>query len=157
MRKVCRKCNTEKDILEFYRHSIEKDGHTSVCKDCIKIQVVKYAANNKEKVNLRARKWRLINKERVRYYWDNFELKNKEKLAERHKLWRRKNIIKARVHSTVGNYVRRGDIIKRPCVVCGEIKRVHGHHNDYSKPLDIVWLCPKHHIFFHKDQVNLTF
>ena len=38
---------------------------------------------------------------------------------------------------------------KRPCCVCGE-RRVHAHHEDYDWPLDVVWLCQKHHMQRHK-------
>jgi hypothetical protein len=39
--------------------------------------------------------------------------------------------------------VRAGRLTREPCH-CGH-KKVEGHHRDYSKPLDIVWLCKKHH------------
>ena len=29
-------------------------------------------------------------------------------------------------------------------------KRIHGHHPDYSKPLEVIWLCPLHHTQLHK-------
>lgn len=41
-----------------------------------------------------------------------------------------------------------GEIKRQPCEVCGEIK-THGHHEDYSKPFDVKWLCPKHHSEVH--------
>ena len=34
MRKLCNKCNTEKEISEFYKHHITKDGYCNQCKDC---------------------------------------------------------------------------------------------------------------------------
>lgn len=37
-----------------------------------------------------------------------------------------------------------GTIVKKPCQVCGNLK-VEGHHEDYSKPLEVDWLCRKHH------------
>jgi len=37
---------------------------------------------------------------------------------------------------------------KQSCEVCGEIKAL-GHHDDYDKPLEVRWLCPKHHIELH--------
>lgn len=40
--------------------------------------------------------------------------------------------------------LRDGALTPQPCEVCGE-KRVHGHHEDYSKPLDVMWLCSTHH------------
>jgi hypothetical protein len=40
--------------------------------------------------------------------------------------------------------VNRGDLVRKPCEVCGA-EKTHAHHDDYSKPLDVMWLCPKHH------------
>jgi hypothetical protein len=39
--------------------------------------------------------------------------------------------------------IRRGKIKPQPCKVCGE--KAQGHHLDYSKPMDVQWLCSKHH------------
>jgi len=44
--------------------------------------------------------------------------------------------------------ISRGLIVRKPCEVCGESK-VHAHHDDYSKPLNIRWLCLIHHRQFH--------
>ena len=46
-------------------------------------------------------------------------------------------------------YVKRGKIKKTPCVMCGN-PHVHGHHEDYSKPLDVIWLCAAHHKDKHR-------
>lgn len=37
-----------------------------------------------------------------------------------------------------------GALVRQPCERCGEGK-VDAHHNDYSRPLDVRWLCRKHH------------
>lgn len=37
-----------------------------------------------------------------------------------------------------------GRIVKHPCCKCGSIKS-EAHHKDYSKPLDVEWLCRRHH------------
>ena len=34
MVKVCKKCNLEKDILDFYTHKQMKDGYLNICKKC---------------------------------------------------------------------------------------------------------------------------
>lgn len=39
------------------------------------------------------------------------------------------------------NYaVRAGHVAKLPCEVCGSLKS-NGHHEDYGKPLVVIWLC----------------
>lgn len=35
-----------------------------------------------------------------------------------------------------------------PCEVCGD-PNVHAHHEDYTKPLEVNWLCPLHHVERH--------
>lgn len=51
--------------------------------------------------------------------------------------------------------VNRGELVRQPCVVCAERgfandSKSHGHHEDYSKPLDVIWLCPMHHRWIHQ-------
>lgn len=52
----------------------------------------------------------------------------------------------------VKSAIRRGELIRQLCEKCGFIwprRRSHGHHEDYSKPLDVVWLCTMHHKMRH--------
>jgi tRNA(Arg) A34 adenosine deaminase TadA len=44
--------------------------------------------------------------------------------------------------------VRYGIIKRLPCEVCGD-RKSHGHHHDYSKPLEVTWLCRAHHDDLH--------
>lgn len=37
-----------------------------------------------------------------------------------------------------------GKLIQRPCYLCGNEKS-EAHHPDYDKPLEVVWVCRKHH------------
>lgn len=56
--------------------------------------------------------------------------------------------IKANCRSYLNVYIRRGRIIRGPCEVCGSLN-VHAHHDDYSKPLQVRWLCKPHHQLLH--------
>lgn len=49
--------------------------------------------------------------------------------------------------SYLGVYIRRGKINREPCEVCGS--KAEAHHDDYSKPLQVKWLCRKHHMKLH--------
>jgi phosphotransacetylase len=53
---------------------------------------------------------------------------------------RRKNLARKRLQKAVSL----GKIQKLHCMVCGSVD-VEGHHPDYDRPLDVVWLCAEHH------------
>ncbi len=42
-----------------------------------------------------------------------------------------------------------------PCEICDESDS-DAHHPDYSKPLEVVWLCRKHHLALHKKNHNIV-
>ena len=44
--------------------------------------------------------------------------------------------------------VASGALVRNPCEVCGNPK-AQGHHDDYSKPLVVRWLCASHHREHH--------
>ena len=48
----------------------------------------------------------------------------------------------------VQNAKARGRLLPAPCEICGE-PETEAHHDDYSKPLDVRWLCRKHHKELH--------
>ena len=58
--------------------------------------------------------------------------------------WRKKNPEKYKAHNTVNNAIRAKRLKRGTCEVCGS-EKVHAHHDDYSKPLDVRWLCVEHH------------
>lgn len=43
-----------------------------------------------------------------------------------------------------------GDITRQACEVCGE-PSAEAHHDDYTKPLEVRWLCKKHHTELHME------
>ena len=53
----------------------------------------------------------------------------------------------------VGQAVRDGRLIPQPCEKCGA-SPTHAHHDDYSKPLDVRWLCPVHHAEHHHAAID---
>lgn len=48
--------------------------------------------------------------------------------------------------------VSKGKVTRDPCEVCGD-RDTHGHHEDYSRPLEVVWLCQAHHGERHRAPV----
>jgi len=70
--------------------------------------------------------------------------KNRKKYSELTEIQKKKS--NCRSYSNV--YKRSGKILINNCVICG--KKAEKHHEDYDKPLKVVWLCRKHHLKKHK-------
>lgn len=45
--------------------------------------------------------------------------------------------------------IQAGKLHRGPCEVCGAAQ-ADAHHDDYSRPLDVRWLCRSHHVEVHK-------
>ncbi len=82
-------------------------------------------------------------------YTKGWSKKNPEKIAGRMRDFWRNHPEVNRAYSVVYKALKSGRLIKRPCKVCGN-KKVEAHHEDYSKPLEVEWLCRKHHTELHR-------
>lgn len=63
---------------------------------------------------------------------------------------------RANARSYLNEYLRRGKVEKKPCSVCGSSKKLEAHHEDYLKPLEVVWYCRKHHLKQHYGESEKT-
>lgn len=50
-------------------------------------------------------------------------------------------------------YLKRGKIFKSNCIICNSIDS-QMHHEDYTKPLEVIWMCRKCHLNYHKKQID---
>src|SRR3990167_2067628 len=62
--------------------------------------------------------------------------------------WEAKNRQKRKTHLILKKAIKYGKLKREPCKVCGE-ERTDGHHEDYSKPLEVIWVCRQHHKDLH--------
>ncbi len=58
--------------------------------------------------------------------------------------------LKEGARGSVNRAIKNGTITRKPCEVCGTSDRIEAHHDDYSKPLDVRFLCQKHHNQHHR-------
>ena len=128
--KKCFKCGEEKPLHEFYKHKQMKDGHVNKCKKCNKRDVANHRLENIDKI----REYDRSRGSRQSYSYI--------------KEYREKYPNKYKATTMVNNHIRSGNLHKEPCEVCGAGKAV-AHHDDYSKPLNIRWLCQAHHKQWH--------
>jgi hypothetical protein len=115
-----------------------------------------YYKRNKDAIKRRTKKRYLENIVAAAVY--NAEYRStevgKQKRAEYLVKYRRQNPGKNLARKQVQNALIKGILVRQPCAVCGNEKS-QGHHNDYTKPLDVIWLCDKHHKERHK-QITST-
>ena len=131
--KECSKCKKTKELTDFYRNQKSKDGRSSYCKDCDRLFCRRARANNLEAHRAVDRAYYARHRERIRAR----HRRNRELFPE-----------KASANLKVKQALETRDLVKQACEVCGDVKS-EAHHDDYSKPLDVRWLCHKHHMRVH--------
>lgn len=131
--KVCKNCEITKPVREFYKTASGSPMH--ICKQC-----------HKERMKIN----RLTNPSVQAY--DRERAKTPERKAQAARVsteWRQNHPDAYRAQNAVNNAVRDGKLFKQPCAICSTDKNVHAHHEDYSRPLDVKWLCAKCHHRIH--------
>ena len=113
------------------------DGRVNKCKECNKNDVTSHRNKNIEKVRAYDRERNKI-PERIKA---NVEV---------NRAWRAEDSRRVVAHSAVSRAIREGRLDRNPCVRCGEAKSV-AHHEDYDKPLEVMWLCQPCHKQRHKE------
>lgn len=76
-------------------------------------------------------------------------------LKEQAKKYRKKKKLqcspeKRRAHCKIRKMIKRGKLQRKPCEKCGN-PNSQAHHDDYSKPRDVRWLCQFHHSELHSE------
>lgn len=68
--------------------------------------------------------------------------------------WQERNPEKRAAHAAVWSALRSGALVKGPCVRLGDdcSGRIEAHHEDYSRPLEVVWACVRHHDELDKER-----
>lgn len=150
--KRCFKCEEEFPLSEFYKHKQMKDGHVNKCKSCSKKDVRKNYSDKREYYLAYDKKRYRENPSRKMAnlaYAKTEQGKIVQNAAK--KRWQERNAEKRAAHIILGNAVGKGKIEKpKSCSKCGaDNVRICGHHHDYSKPLDVVWLCSACHAKEH--------
>lgn len=146
--KTCFKCNVEKELSEFYKHPKMPDGHLNKCKECNKKDVTE---NRLKKIDYYKAfdKKRAMLPHRVKAREEYIKTEaGKIAYTKAHKKYDENNPHKKKAVQAVNNYIRYNPDFKKPCVICG--LKAQAHHHDYTKPLDVIWLCSKHHSEEHK-------
>lgn len=150
--KTCFKCGAEQPLSEFYAHPMMRDGHLNKCKTCTKSDVRARAQAKKPQIREYLRE-----KQRTPEYVAKRQAylrtdAGKAMMARARAKYAAMYPERRAAHVAVGNAIKQGLLTKQPCEVCG-CEQSEAHHDDYSKQLDVRWLCTRHHKEHHREQV----
>lgn len=123
MLRRCYKCKEVKDINLFAVDKQKKYGRSYICKYC------KYKVNTE--------------------YQKRYRLEHKKRISKQVYAWAQRNKVKRNIYQTIYRGIKKGTLKRKPCIICGTVKS-EAHHEDYSKPLDVVWYCHIHHLNLHR-------
>lgn len=147
--KKCRKCLADKPLSEYYAHKDMVGGLLHICKECVKARVKKHRAANIEKI----REYDRNRPNAAERYAETAARSKTQKGREITRIarakWAKNNPHKVAAQRALAKSIKSGKTVRGNCRDCGDGK-VHGHHTDYDKPLDVIWLCQKHHAIEHK-------
>jgi len=129
----CHKHGEEQPFSEFYKHKQMADGYLGKCKTCTKKDVTENRNKNIEH-------YRLYDRDRGCRQLPEYQTQYRT---------RKPNAYKAII--MVNNAKRDGKLFEESCEICGSNNRIHAHHDDYLKPLNVRWLCAAHHKQWHRD------
>lgn len=144
--KYCPRCGEEKAINDFGKQAKSRDGLYPYCKECKKEENKKYRQTNAEFIKQAKRRSYWRNVEYYRKYFREYQSGN---FREYWKSYMKKHHELGCAHSKVALAVKKGLIKKSPCEECGK-EDAEAHHDDYSKPLEVRWLCHKCHMEWHR-------
>jgi len=160
--KICRTCDKT-----FTPTECEVRNRYIDCRICRNIQNRIYSAKKRAKNKLdpekvkKEQEYQVWHKRESGYYDSDGYLETRAKQKTTEKRARKFELQKIRrqdpyvqlqrsCNGKVFRALKNGKLVKKPCEVCGAINRIEAHHEDYSKPLEVRWLCMKHHKMEHR-------
>ncbi len=172
--KKCSVCDLEKEESEFFKKRINSlEGFCKKCKvEKLKKRMSKDPEKFREKERIRSerrretdeyKEWRKDYQKRNRrgireksledYYEKNrlekqkiWKANNKEKLRAYTANSRKKFPLKTAARSFLCAAIKEGIVIRPDtCIRCSKECKPEAHHEDYLKPLEVVWLCRSCH------------
>lgn len=138
-KKRCSACKELKSLDDFGQNRSTKDGKNHRCRPC-------------------ARKLR--GSDPVGHAEANYRYRQRypERAREKARRYRERNRDKIRARDRLNYAVKSGAMIRPDaCEDCGVTDRpIEAHHRDYSKPLEVRWLCDRCHLVEHGKEARLA-
>lgn len=121
-------------------------------KERLRVYKQKWQRENAEAISAKQRDWYAENHEKVLARVSQYNQSERGKAAKNR--YEANNPEKVKARRVLLQAIRRGKISRGACEVCGNLGQA--HHDDYSKPFDVRWLCFRHHREIAHGQVTVS-
>jgi hypothetical protein len=156
--KTCWRCGETKSLDAFYRRRKSKDGRAEQCKECAKAAARAWQRANPERAAESKRRWVKENRAKLTSVERHRRRQNPERAREYSRRYRERNPLKVEARHALGRALREKRVVKpKACEACHtEVtpRDLQAHHDDYSKPLKVEWLCRWCHWADHKTEAT---
>jgi hypothetical protein len=154
--KKCTKCGLFVPMVGYRICHRTKDGRTARCRRCeAEIARTRYHSDESYRENKKRHyKWLVDTGRRAAYARQKYRERrpirtyNPEAACKGRQKYNKQNPEKYAAWTAVRTALKNGSLIRKPCCVCNN-PNSQAHHEDYSKALDVMWLCKNHHHAWH--------
>lgn len=177
--KTCIKCNQTKPI-ELFATSLNRKKervYLNSCKECMREYKKSHYKNNKQTYLDKSKRQREKNPDEYKEYMKNYYHSNKDtlkikakeysqsergkeirKLCNKNYFSKENNRFKHYARRKVKIAIEKGELVRPSlCEICKCEGNIQAHHHDYSKPLDVLWVCIScHENIHHLNEGNIS-
>lgn len=169
---VCTGCGLNKNADEYSMilNRRKERVRSKRCKECVREYKRRHYAENRDKYLEKSRKQYWSDVEYWSEYNKRYREENREKIAAqvrehmscekvrertnaRYRRYRKDPEFRRRekARGMLNKRIQSGKIIKPDeCSQCGKTGNIEGHHPDYDKPPEVIWVCKKCHEDIHQ-------
>jgi len=177
LEKPCIRCGVTQPVEAFTKNWRHRDGRINKCKGCVRVeQNARYhqtrgkgraersAAKRTAALQATSKTCRLCDEEKPldRFHRNDTYIGGRasacmscvaERASAKCTVGRRRRSklrpAKVAARNAINNAINQGRLVRGSCEICGNAN-AHGHHDDYSKPFEVRWLCRQHHDEWHR-------
>lgn len=124
---ACQICKTTLPLSSFHKDKTKPSGHSRKCKECQRQR----SADYRKKTD-----WAAYQRKRLE------DATKRSNINAQQRAWIRRNPVVEQAYSAVKTALKSGCLVRpQECSKCKKACTPEAHHDDYEKPLDVVWLC----------------
>ena len=146
MTKQCKQCGKNLPVTSFAVADTKRGYRRGVCRDCLRPHLNAYAkASRSRRYHANAGKYR----DKLRRKNLERHAKNRAEHYRQNREYEKRHPDRHRAKARVQYALKTGKLTRLPCQVCG-VTKTQAHHDDYTRPLDVIWLCRECHAERHR-------